>query len=177
MVTEAKKKEVEELHNSFGRAKSAVFARFSGVTVDQMTALRRDLRSSEARLKVVKNTLARLAADQTPFEEAKPLFQGPVSVAFGFGEDISAPAKALLDFAKQNEGLEILGGLVEGSVLDASGVKELADMPPKPVVQSMLLGLWQAPARGFLGVMEGSARKFLYALGAIAEKKKEEGQG
>ncbi len=174
MVTETKKQEVEALRGSFNEASSAVFANFSGVDVAGMTALRKELRVSNSKLKVVKNTLARIAAKETPFECADDMFKGPISVAFGFGDDISAPAKVLIDFAKENANLEIIGGAIEGSLLDVNGVKELSKMPPKPVVQSMLLGLLQAPARNFLGVTGGVGRKLLYALNAIADKKKEE---
>lgn len=177
MVTEAKKTEVERLRDSFTSAKVAVIANFKGVTVEKVTALRKDLRGADARLKVVKNTLARIAADDTPFADAAGMFHGPVSVTFGFGEDLSAPARKLLEFARENEGLTILGGIIDGAALSPEDVKRLADTPPRPVLQAMLLGLMQAPARNFMGVMEGAARKFLYALGAIAEKKKEEGGG
>lgn len=176
MVTEAKKKEVEALRERFNEANLAVLTSITGVKVNDVTTLRRDLRASNTSLKVVKNTLAKIAAEGTPLEDASSQFQGPVSIAFSFGDDPSAPAKALLDFAKDNEGLKVLGAVIEGSMLDASEVKKLADLPPKPVVQSMLLGLMQTPARNFLGVMEGAARKMLYALNAIAEKKKEEDQ-
>ncbi|MGK7345217.1 MAG: 50S ribosomal protein L10 [Candidatus Nitrospinota bacterium M3_3B_026] len=175
MVTEAKKTEVEQLRDNFTKANVAVIASFSGVTVEKVTTLRKDLRGADARLKVVKNTLARIAADDTPFAEVSGMFQGPVSVTFGFGEDLSAPAKKLLEFAKDNEGLTILGGVIDGAALGPEEVKQLANTPPRPVLQAMFLGLMQAPARNFMGVMEGAARKFLYALSAVAEKKREEG--
>ncbi|MBI5815622.1 MAG: 50S ribosomal protein L10 [Nitrospinae bacterium] len=178
MVTEAKKTEVEELHKAFDEAKVALLANFSGVTVEDVDVLRRKLRGANTRLKVVKNTLARIAVKGTGCESAGGLFKGPVTVALGYGDDISATAKVFLDFAKgKEENLKILGGVVDGSFVGPDVVKKLASLPPKPVVQAMFLGLLQAPARNFLGVMEGAARKFLYAVNAIAEKKKEQGQG
>lgn len=172
MVTEAKQEEVIKLHKYFMESKSAVFANYRGVKAEDMTALRKELRSAGSHLQVVKNTLARLASKDTPFEGAESLFNGPLSVAFGTGEDISAPAKALVGFAKGNENIEITGGVLEGSVLDAAQVKALALTPPKPVVQAMLLATFQAPARNFMGVLEGVARKFLYVLTAYADTKK-----
>ncbi len=177
MVTQANIDEVSRLKEDFTKATSAVFANFSGVNAVDMTLLRKELRDSDTRLKVVKNTLAKIAAEGTDFQAATDFFEGPVSVALGFGEDISAPAKTLLEFAKKNKDLDIIGGLVDGSLMDKAGVKSLADMPPKPVVQSMLLNVLQAPARNFVGVLEGSARKFMYVLSAIAEKRKEENRG
>lgn len=176
MVTEAKKKKIEELREEFSEAKIALFANFSGITVEEVSLLRKDLRASDTRLKVIKNTLARLAAENTPVEGAKYLFKGPVAVALGFGDEIGAPAKALVEFSKKNKDkLTILGGVVEGSLVDADGVKALADLPPKPVVQAMLLGLMQAPVKNLMGLMQNSARQMLYVLSALAEKKKEEG--
>lgn len=173
MVTEAKQEEVVKLRKYFMESKTAVFADYRGIAAEDMTALRKQLREADAHLQVVKNTLARLAAKDTPFENAESLFNGPLSVAFGAGEDPSAPAKALVEFAKRNENLKITGGVLEGSVLDEAQVKALALTPPKPVVQAMLLGVLQAPARNFMGVLEGAARKFLYVLTAYSEKKKE----
>ncbi|MBI4664776.1 MAG: 50S ribosomal protein L10 [Nitrospinae bacterium] len=177
MVTEVKKTELEELRESFKTAKMALMANFSGVTVEDVDVLRRNLRASNTRLKVVKNTLARLAVKDTPIEGADKMFKGPVTVAFGYSDDIGASAKTFLDFAKAKaDNLKIIGGVVEGSVLTAEQVRKLGDMPTKPVAQAMFLGLLQSPARNFLGVMEAAARKFLYALNAVAEKKQEGGQ-
>ncbi len=174
MVTEAKSKAVEELKAIFAESTSAVMADYRGVNGNDITQLRKELREADAKFKVVKNTLVKLAVKDTPYEPAEQMFEGPVSVTFGFGDEIGKPAKALLNFAKQNENLKIIGGMVEGSVLDKAGVKKLADMPPKPVVQAMLLGLLQSPARNLLGVLEGAPRKLLYALHAIAQEKEKE---
>lgn len=176
MTTEAKKEAVQELQDDFNGATVALFANFSGVTVEEVTSLRKELRSCDTKLKVVKNTLARRALAGTGAEAASEFLSGPVTVAFGYGQDIGAPAKALTEFAKENkEKLTVLGAVVEGSVVDAGGVNALADLPPKPVVQAMLLGLMQAPARNLMGLMQNSARQMLYLLNALAEKKKEEG--
>lgn len=177
MVTELKKSEVEALRGYFEGATCAVFAEYRGVTSGEMDALRAGLRQVNTKLKVVKNTLARIAAQGTRFEKGVPFLEGPMSVAFNFGDDISAPAKKMLEFAKEHQNLKILGAVVEGAALDGKGVETLSQMPPKPVVRAQLLGLFQAPARNMLGVMEGVARKFLYAVTAIAEKKKENAQG
>ncbi len=175
MVVVAKIDEVKRLNESFSTAKVAVFANFSGVTVEQVDLLRKDLREASASLKVVKNTLARIAIDETSMESAKSLLKGPVVVVLGYGEEIGPPAKIILEFAKtNNKSLNILGGVVEGSFIDAAGVKQLGDLPSKPVVQAMLLGLLQAPARNVMGLMTNSARKFLYLLNALAEKKTDE---
>ncbi len=171
MVTEEKKQTVESLHMSFNNATSAVFVSLAGVTVEGLTTLRKDLRGVDTKLKVVKNTLARRAVEKTSYEVAQHIFKGPVSVALSFSDDITSPAKAIIDFGKDNSNLKILGAVVEGAILDVKAVQMLAMTPPKPVVQAMFLGLMQAPARNFMGVMEGAARKLLYVLNAISEKK------
>jgi large subunit ribosomal protein L10 len=177
MATEAKERMVESLREDFGAAKVAVFANFSKVTVEEVSKLRADMRASDTKLRVLKNTLARRAAAGTDVEVAIGLLKGPITVALGFGDDISAPAKMMINFSKEKKDkLTILGGVVEGSLVDAEGVKGLADMPPKPVVQAMLLGLMQAPARNFLSLMQNSARSLLNVLNNYAEKKKDEGQ-
>jgi len=177
MVTEAKTKEVEKLKEDFSRAKVTLIAKFSGVTVEDVDILRRELRGVNTKLRIVKNTLAKIAVQGTQCEATKDLFSGPVAVAFGYSDDIGASAKKFFDFAKgKPKNVTALGGVVEGSFVNAQSVKKLADLPPKPVAQAMFLGLLQAPARNLLGVLEGVARKFMYALNAIAEKRKGEGQ-
>ena len=172
MVTEARKREVEELNELFKKSTCAIIAEYRGVNANDMTALRRDLRSANCKLKVTKNTLAKIAARDTGFEAVGSMLAGPVSIVFAMGEDVSKPAKVLFDFAKANDKMNIVGGVLEGLAMGAAEVKKLASMPPKPVVQGMLLGLFQAPARNFVGVLAAAPRKMLYALNAIADKKK-----
>jgi len=172
MSTEAKKNEVAELNALFKKSNCAIIAEYRGVKATDISALRKEMRQAGGKLRVVKNTLAKIAAKETDFQGADKMFGGPVSIAFGFGGDVSKPAKMMIDFAKGNENMKILGGVLEGSVLDSEGVKKLASMPPKPVLQAMLLGLLQAPARNFVGVLAAAPRKMLYALNAIADKKK-----
>ncbi len=171
MVTEAKIKEAESLREDFKNATVAVLANFKGVTVQQSTELRMKLREGSGRLKIVKNSLAKIASKETQFEGLSNLFKGPVAVAMGFGEDISAPAKTLLDFEKENgENMTILGGVIEGECIGVADVKKLADMPPKPVVQAMLLGVLTAPVRNLLGALSDVGRRPLNVLKAKAEQ-------
>ncbi|MDH5478945.1 MAG: 50S ribosomal protein L10 [Nitrospinota bacterium] len=171
MVTEAKKVEVEKLQELFKKSRCALIAEYNGVTAVDMTALRQGLRGAESQLKVTKNTLAKLAIKDTSFEGAGSMLAGPVSIIFSFGDDVSKPAKMLLDFAKTHDTMKVVGGVLEGSTLGPNDVKKLATLPPKPVVQGMLLGLLQAPARNFVGLLVAVPRKMLYALNAIADKK------
>ncbi|MBF0170536.1 MAG: 50S ribosomal protein L10 [Nitrospinae bacterium] len=177
MPTAAKAAEIESLRESFTGAKVAVVANFTALTAEEVTALRRTLRAKGAKVKVVKNTLAKIAAEGTGMEKVKDAFTGPVMVTFGYDEDISAPAKTILDFAKgSKDRVTVVGGMVEGSAVDAAGVKVLADMPPKPVVQAMFLGLLQAPARSFLGLLTNVPRSLMNVMSNYAEKQ-QKGEG
>lgn len=176
MPTAAKAAEIENLRDSFTGAKVALVVNFTALTVEEVTTLRSKLRSKGAKLKVVKNTLAKIAAEGTGMEGVKDAFTGPIMVTFGYDEDISAPAKEILDFAKASKDrMTVVAGLVEGSVVDAAGVKVLAEMPPKPVVQAMLLGLFQAPAKNFLGLMTNVPRSIMNVMTNYAEKQEKGG--
>lgn len=176
MPTAAKAAEIESLRESFTGAKVAVVANFTALTVEEVTALRRDLRSKGAKVKVVKNTLAKIAAEGTGMDGVKEKFTGPVMMTFGYDEDISAPAKAVLDFAKKSKDrMTVIGGMVEGAAVDAVGVTVLADMPPKPVVQAMFLGLLQAPVRNLLGLLTNVPRSLMNVMNNYAEKQEKGG--
>ncbi|MDH5639050.1 MAG: 50S ribosomal protein L10, partial [Nitrospinota bacterium] len=126
MVTESRIKEVEQLNELFKQSSCAIIAEYRGVKANDMTALRRDLRLANSRLKVTKNTLAKLAAKDTSFEVAGSMLTGPVSIVFTMGDDVSKPAKILFDFAKGNSEINIMGGVLEGSAMGAKDVKKLA---------------------------------------------------
>jgi large subunit ribosomal protein L10 len=176
MPTAIKAQEIDNLRESFGSAKVTILTSVTGLTVEEVTKLRKDLRATGARAKVVKNTLARIASEGTDVEKVKENFVGPIMVTMGFDEDIAAPAKTLLDFAKgTKDRMKVVAGVLEGSAVDAAGVRALADLPPKPVVQAMLLGLFQAPARNFLSLMVNVPRSVMNVMTNYAKKKEEGG--
>ena len=120
---------VNELHDKFARAVSAVLADFRGLTVQELTDLRQQLREASLELAVVKNTLARRAVQETTCEKLSPYLKGPTSIAFSY-RDAIAPAKVLSVYIKKQPKLTMRAGLFEGQVVPAEKIAEIADLPP-----------------------------------------------
>src|SRR6185503_14985042 len=138
---------IAELHEKFGRARVAVLAETVGLTSNEATELRRQLRGAKAELKVVKNTLAMLAVDGTPMAGVKEYFKGALSVAIGY-DDPALPAKILRDFIakeKRDKKMRIMVGMVDGNVFDAARIKAVAELPSRQVLLAMLLSAMQGP--------------------------------
>ena len=127
-------------------AASIVVVDSRGLTVDQDTVLRRNLRESGVEFKVIKNSILTRAAEEAGLEDLKGLFVGPSAVAFS-NEDVIAPAKILNDFSKNAEALEIKGGAIEGAVASKDEILALATLPNREGLLSMLLSVLQAPVR------------------------------
>jgi large subunit ribosomal protein L10 len=158
-LKEAKVKEIEE---KMKKANSIVFARYQGLTVEEDTKLRKNLREAGIEYKVYKNTLSKLAAKKLGFDEVEDAFSGPISTAFGY-DDPAAPARILNDFSKDHKVLELKGGVIDGKVFDKDKIQKLASIPPRDVLIAKLLGSLKAPLS-----------KFVYLLNAVEEKRKSE---
>ena len=169
MVNQAKIDTVEQLRKEFQRAKVGILADFRSLDVQKMTQLRNQFREVEVSYRVVKNTLARLAAQGTKFEKLIDLLAGPNSIALSEQSEVAA-AKVLKAFAKKEKALQIKGGVLGGQVLGPSEVEILADLPPKEVLLSQLMSDLQAPLTQLAGVLQGMLRDFLYILRAIEDK-------
>lgn len=156
---QVKEVKVNEITEKLGRAKSVVLVTYQGITVEQDTALRKKLRDAGIDYKVYKNTLVARAAKSLNIEGLDPYLEGPVSIAFGY-ENETLAAKLLSDFAKESKKLELKAAYVDGSVLDAEGVKMLATIPSKEV----LIGK-------FLGSIKSPLSNLVYMLNAVAESK------
>ncbi len=165
-----KSKIVEELHDKFSKAKGAILSDFKGMNVQQMTALRRELRGKSIELCVVKNTLAKRAMEGTPFKELEGYFKGSTSIALSYG-DVSMPAKILTEFAKKEPNLKITVGFVEGERVDEEGLKDLANLPSREVLLGQMLAAANGPTRKFVGTLNAVLSNFVGVLGAIKDKK------
>ncbi len=132
-----KQRVVEELHAAWSESTAGVVAQYRGLTVSEMGDLRRRLHDADVSLQVVKNTLARRAAEGTDFKAATELFTGPVAIAYG--KDPVGMAKAIADFAKEHKALEVKGGVLDGKVVDVSGIKALASLPSREVLIAKML--------------------------------------
>ena len=143
----AKKAELVEVYaEKMKAAASIVVVDARGLTVEQDTVLRRNLRGADVEYKVVKNSILRRAAEAAGLEGMAEIFVGPTAIAFS-NEDVIAPAKTLYDFAKTADKLEIKGGVIEGKVASKEEITALATLPNREGLLSMLLSVLQAPVR------------------------------
>ena len=156
-----KQQEVNEVVEKINAANSLVVVDYLGLSVAEVTELRKQLREAGVEFKVIKNTIMRRALDSQELEYHEEVFQGPTAVAFGM-EDAVAPAKILSDFAKKAEALELKGGILEGKVLSKEEIQQIAKLPNREGLLSMLLSVLQAPVRNVA-----------YAVKAVAEKNEE----
>ena len=168
-------KKVEELNEVFQKAKAVVLADYQGIDAPELTQLRRHMRAQSVDFRVIKNTLARQAAKNTPFEMLDEEFKGPVSLVVSY-EDPMAPAKALAEFAKSgaSKSPKVLCGVVEGKKVAPEEVKALADLPSKEVLIAIMLAVFNGPTTNFICVFNSLLRKLVGTLDAIREKKASE---
>ena len=158
-ATIAKKAElVDVFAEKFEAATSIVVASSRGLTVEQDTQLRKELREAGVEFKVVKNSILRRAAEKAGLEGLSEAFSGPSAVAFS-NEDVVAPAKVLADFAKDAENLEIKAGVIEGKVSSKEEIEAIASLPSREGLLSMLLSVLQAPVRNVALAVKAVAEK------------------
>lgn len=160
---EAKKAQVQEIAEKFKNASSVVLVDYRGLNVAQVTELRKQLREAGVEFKVYKNTLTRRAVEEVGLEGLDEYLTGPNAIAFS-NDDVTAPARILNNFAKENEALEIKAGVIEGNVASVEEIKALANLPSREGLLSMLLS-----------VLQGPIRNFALAVKAVADQKEEQG--
>ena len=163
-----KAESVASLNEVFSEAGVVVITRNLGMTVAQSTALRGKIREAGATYKVAKNSLAKLAAKDTTYEGIVDLFTGPTAIAASV--DPVAAAKAVVDFAKTTDKIEIVGGSLGSVVLNAEGIKALATMPSLDEMRAKLIGLVQAPATKIAQLSTAPAAKLARVFQAYADK-------
>lgn len=144
---------VDEIKGYVADAKAAVLVDYRGLTVEEDTELRKQMREAGVVYKVYKNTMLHRAFEGTDFEQLDKHLEGPTAIAFGM-EDETAPARILNDFAKKAEALELKAAVVDGTYYDEAGVKVLATIPSKDVLISKLLGSLQSPITNFARVIQ-----------------------
>lgn len=161
---------VDELKTVLAGATVAMLADPRGLTVSELTELRKLLRQQGVALRVVKNTLARLATTGTEFQELKPYLVGPTAIVHGKG-DPTAPAKLLASFIKTKSTFQIKAGFAEGRVLAGQEALALADIPPREVLAARLAGIMQSPLCGLVTVLSGPLRSLVMVLEAVRQQK------
>lgn len=155
---ELKKPVVEEISNSIKGAAAVVLVNYKGISVEQDTQMRKELREAGVVYKVYKNTMMNFAFKGTDFEALAPYLEGPSAIAIST-TDATAPARELANFAKTAEKLEIKGGVVEGNAYDAAGIMEIAKIPGREALISRLLGSMQSPITNMARVLNQIAEK------------------
>ncbi|MCR6516277.1 MAG: 50S ribosomal protein L10 [Clostridium sp.] len=157
-----KEAKVAEIREKLEKAKGVVLTDYQGLTVEEDTQLRKNLREAGVEYKVYKNTLVTLAAKELGFDGVVEYLEGPVSIAFGY-DDATVAARVLNDFAKDHKKLELKAGIVEGDVYDKDQITKIASIPSKEVLIAKLLGSIKSPLSNLA-----------YLLNAIKEKKEAE---
>jgi large subunit ribosomal protein L10 len=163
-----KTEQVAALKSTFESTSVVIVTRNLGLTVAQSTALRLKMRDAGATYKVSKNKLARIAVEGTTYQAINDLLVGPT--ALSTSADPVAPAKVIVDFAKTNDKLEIVGGAMGDVVLDVAGVKALAELPSLDELRAKIVGLIQAPATKIVQIVQAPAGQLARVFGAYAAK-------
>jgi large subunit ribosomal protein L10 len=144
------------------------------VNVEKITQFRRQVKEASGNYQVVKNTLARRAIAETPFEELGQFLVGPTGIVFCQGEPMD-PAKVVTNFTKETDGaLQVKGGVVDGTVFDAKGIERVSKLPSRQEMLTQLVSSLQSPISGLVGTLQGVTREFVYTLQAIADQKSSE---
>lgn len=168
MNREEKSELIETLQATLSEATTVVVTHQSGMTVAESTELRAKMREAGAGYKVTKNRVTRIALQETKFKELEGLFTGPT--AMGSSADPVAAAKVLVDFAKENDKLSIVGGSLDGKILDKAGVEALAKMPSLDELRAKLVGLLNAPATKVARVAQAPASQLARVIQARADQ-------
>jgi large subunit ribosomal protein L10 len=169
-IQDAKTASINELKAAFGEAEDFIFTDYRGLTVEQITALRKSLRAKAASYKVVKNNFARLAFEQLSMPDVSAYLAGPTALALTT-KDANEIAKVLLDASREMPVLKVKGAIVGGSVYDAAQVEAFSKLPGRLELISMLMSVMQGPARNLAGCLNDIPARLVRTVKAIADKK------
>ncbi|AFE48961.1 50S ribosomal protein L10 [Rickettsia prowazekii] len=168
MLRSEKPVAVEDIVNIYKESPSVIITHYHGLTVSQVSSLREELKSKEAGFKVVKNTLAKIAAKQTGLDSITNLFAGPTAIVYS--KEPVEMARLVVNFANSNDNLKIIGGIVDNHILDAYSIKELSKLPSLYELRGKIVGLLQAPATKVVGVLQATSSSIARVIHAHAIK-------
>lgn len=163
LTRQQKEQQVADLHNKLGKIKSLIFTDYSGVRVDELTKIRRNLKEQGIDYKVIKNRLFKIALNQRKIDIEKNLLERPLAAAFSYQDEV-APAKILSEAQKQTEALEILGGIYNDRYIDQKEVMKLAKLPGRDELLAKIAGSLNAPISGLVNVLAGNMRGLINVL-------------
>jgi large subunit ribosomal protein L10 len=166
-----KVQKVEEIYQKMEEANALIFTDFKGLTVADLFELRSKIRGLQAEYRVVKNTLALLAIKKVyPDKEFDKFFVGPTAITYCY-DDPFAVIKALVDYSKDHEALKLKGGVVDGDIYSADEIKEMANLPPREVILSQVVGSIAAPLSSLVWSLKWPINKLVWTLDAISKEK------
>jgi len=172
LIRTDKEKQVAWLREEIQGATALFLTNFQGMSVSETNALRAELRNRGVQFKVLKNTLMRLAYQDTDVAVIAPDLSGPRAAAWTTSEEIvPAMAKVLIDFAKTHPKLQLVGGVLKGKKVTPSDMEALSTLPSREILLGRVLGTMMAPVSAFVGTLAAIPRSFLNVLKAIEEKK------
>jgi large subunit ribosomal protein L10 len=165
-----KEKMLEEITEDLKQAELVIVTDYRGLNVKNINSLRGKLRIEKCRYRITKNTMNRLACRQAGFEQLESLFEGPTAIAYSSADPVAA-AKIFIDFARENEALVVKGGMLSGQMLDPASIKALGEIPPREVLLARVVGGFQSPISGLVGVLQGTLRQLVYTVDAVRQQK------
>ena len=175
MLKSEKVELIKELNDKFSRAQTAIVAEFRKVDVATVTDLRKKFRVANIEYKVLKNTLAKLAAKGTSLEAVSDDFVGPIAVALSYGDDVVAPAKILSDFLKDRENIKVKSAVIQGKKTDAAGVQALAKLPGIQELRARIAGVINQPATLLVRTLQAPSSQVARVLAARQEQLGQQG--
>lgn len=169
-ITRTKKEElIKDIHQKTESAKFLIMISFSGVSVNQINQLRKDIKNVGAQFNVVKKTLLNRVLDAFGFSGDKPETEGEIAVVFSHDDSPDA-AKIIYEFAKEHDSVKISGGVMDGGYVSDDSVKQLALIPSREILLGQLVGLMSSPIRGMVGVMNGPIKNMVGIISQLSKK-------
>ena len=170
---EEKKKIVEELKEKITSSNAQILVNLCGMTVEDTTQIRKELKKLDARVQVVKNTLAKIAAEDTVLKPVEEHFRGPTAIVFCYGDPVTV-IKSLVKYEKDFEHFNIKAGVLEGKPLTKEQLVEVSKLPSREVLVAKVVGTIQAPLYGLVGVLAANLRNLIGVLYAIKQAKEQQ---
>lgn len=172
MLKEEKIKRLEALTEEFKNAKHIIFIEYKGLTVEQTNQLRRKLKEADSEIKVIKNTLAKIAYKKAKLELNDEWFAGPIAIIFCKKDDFTKPINVAYNFSKENELFKMKLGYLDNRIYDQNQLKEIAQLPSYEQMVSRLVGVLNSPVVSLVFTLKSSLTKLVLVLKAIEDKKK-----
>ena len=172
MNKEKKKNYIKEMTTQFDKSEAVIVAHYQGLTVNQLDELRSKMREHGIIFKITKNRITKLALEKTKCKELSNLFTGPTAVAFG--EDAIMSARILSKFAKDNQNLKLIGGMMENEVLDQAGVMNVASLPTLDEARANIIGILNASASKLVSILLARSEKMSSLTSENSETKPKE---